>query len=290
MRWVPYMAFLAIGVSSVLAVGGIDLSITGIATLSAVIFVTVNYHSNSFFWAFSATALVGTGVGFVNGVMASRGAPPVLTTWALGQILTVVALVFAERSGVPLASTSSVPLTPETAVKVGKFFWLLFVAIYGIEQVTNASNRWCAIGANRDGAIYAGLDVKKWTMYAYCSSGFCAAMACLPFLAEGRAASTGAFIGDEFVAIAIAVLGGTSISGGYRRFLAVVGASITWGIIRKIVYARGADWLPRSLSSEQARVVTAVLGGAVLILSIITGRALLGTTRTIHAEPSVGED
>lgn len=71
-----------------------------------------------------------------------------------------------------------------------------------------------AIGSNKDAARLSGVDVRKWEMMAYVVAGFTAGMGGIAFAAVYTTVMPAQGAGFELYAIAGAVIGGTSLSGG----------------------------------------------------------------------------
>jgi ribose transport system permease protein len=84
-----------------------------------------------------------------------------------------------------------------------------------------------AIGSNIEAARLSGINVEKWLIIVYASCGFFCAMAGLIMSARLNSAQPQLGPGYELEAIAAAVIGGTSLSGGVGNIVGtVIGAFI----------------------------------------------------------------
>jgi ribose/xylose/arabinose/galactoside ABC-type transport system permease subunit len=81
-------------------------------------------------------------------------------------------------------------------------------------KYTIIGRRLYAIGGDEKTARYAGINVDKWIILAFVVSGVCAALAGILFTARLGSVDAPLGVGYELTAIAIAVIGGTSLSGG----------------------------------------------------------------------------
>ena len=92
-------------------------------------------------------------------------------------------------------------------------FFTAFIA-YIILNKTKMGRYIFAIGSNKDAARLSGVDVEKWEMMAYVIAGFTAGMGGIAFAAVYTTVMPAQGAGFELYAIAGAVIGGTSLSGG----------------------------------------------------------------------------
>ncbi len=104
---------------------------------------------------------------------------------------------------------------------------VLVVILSFIAEKTTFGRRIYAIGGNIDSAKYSGINVRKNLVMVYCLNGLMAAIAGLILAARLNAGTPQAGMNLELDAIAAAVIGGTSMSGGVGR----VSGAILGGII-----------------------------------------------------------
>lgn len=224
------LILIATGETIVVTRGGIDLSVGGILSLTTAICATRGDPGigESLFWIGFVLAL-GAGVGIVNGLIITFGKlQPFVVTLATWSILEGCALTVlpAETSGVP---KSWVDLEHAMPGSIGVPVMLLVGLIvlwawFGRTRIYNAIR---AAGSNERSAYLNRVSVLGTNAWAYGLSGFFAAAAGLYFSTQTGAGHP--TVGTQYVlpAIAVVVIGGTSLMGG-RGTLAgtIVGAFI----------------------------------------------------------------
>jgi ribose/xylose/arabinose/galactoside ABC-type transport system permease subunit len=115
-----------------------------------------------------------------------------------------------------------------------------------------------AVGGNSEAAELAGVPVKKTLVFAYGFSGFCAAIAGICQAAQEKQGDPETGGGYELDAIAMVVLGGTSLAGGRGGIgLTLIGA-LTLGYLQKV--------LSLNAFSTEARLM---LTGAIIVFAVL---------------------
>lgn len=222
-----YIGFIAIGVTFVIITGGIDLS-CGTVMMAATIIGGTAYKTWGWpMWlSLILILVVSTSFGLFNGLMVSRlGLPPFIATLGTMMIsLGTGSIVSNVRSATFPArgaedswfkgifkfiaeDNSSFP----TGALV--LFGTAFIA-YIILTRTKMGRYIFAVGSNKEAARLSGVNVAKWEMMAYVVSGFLAGMGGIAFAAVYTTVMPAQGQGFELYAIAGAVIGGTSLSGG----------------------------------------------------------------------------
>lgn len=211
-----HLAILAIGMSFVLLVAGVDLSVGAVMYVVSVLlslYLTVLPP-----WLCLPVVLaVGASFGAVNGflIVVLRVAPFIATLATLfvgrgiGLFLSDTKTVLARPPVMALARQSVFGIRMPLLLAFGGIalaFFLLRLAPFGRYVF--------AIGADREGARRAGIKVERKIFALYCLSGAFAALAGFVLLSQIAAASSTFGERKEFQAIAAAVLGGTSLFGG----------------------------------------------------------------------------
>ncbi|MHB1336750.1 MAG: ABC transporter permease [Candidatus Humimicrobiaceae bacterium] len=238
---------LAIGVGLVIISGGIDLSIGAIMALTSVMTASLVQQATyaSRLWvdlpfipvyiAVLAGLACGVIVGIVNGlVIAHTKTPPFIAT--LGTMLIVKGLAFMYTNAFP------VPMLRDDFKIIGQgkllgipYIIIIFIGILVIAWILLNYTRWgnniYAIGGNENAAIVAGVNVKKNIITVYVWSGVLAAIAGL--LLTAKSGSGIATVGQnyEFDAIAAAIVGGLSFSGGIGKISGIFAGIFILGIL-----------------------------------------------------------
>lgn len=275
----------------ILAAGKVDISIAGVATLSGILFATIAQLVNAvqpldYLLAGIAPVMLGIVIGCVNGyVVAGRRAPALLVTWSTGtvcfSVAGVLALVFSKHGLMGSSSGISLPgLIPP--LSWSNPFLFLSIAVCGLVALCIVVFRlgWLArlVGSNELSAAYSGFHTGRTVIMLFVISGMFAAIAgCL--LALGAwSASTKEHLGKEMIALAIAVLGGTVMSGGYFSLMGILVGGVFWVLLDRI-FAR----INLGAGVDEGRILLAVFALLIIAVSILLGRNLSGEFRTIHA-------
>ncbi|MGA0405899.1 MAG: ABC transporter permease [bacterium] len=233
----PEFAILALAITLVMMTGGIDLSVVGIANLSAVVAALILTEfagpdlplQASLLWlgfALGASLLIGAMVGLLNGTLvAFLGLPPILATLGSGLVFTGFAIA--------LTGGSAVMGFPEVVAWIGNsqmlglptpllIFIMLAVALHFLMTRTAFGIRISMFGTNPLAALYAAVDVKGMLLKVYMLSGMFASVAGMVIMS--RANSAKADYGSSYLllSVLIAVLGGVNPYGGYGRVVGVV--------------------------------------------------------------------
>ena len=221
MRQCSINGLLAVGMTFVLITGGIDLSVGSILSLSAIVGCSFiqSGSANSPLVCIAVAVGIGLAIGLVNGVLVAYGNVPAFIVTLGTQLMAAgAALVF--NNGSPISNLKD----SYNKIGAGKLFGvipfpiIIFLAVLAIGAFTQRKTRYgryvYAVGGNETAAKACGLNTKALTISVYVISGLCAAIAGIVLSSRVKTATAIAGSGYELDAIAAAVLGGTSLSGG----------------------------------------------------------------------------
>jgi len=247
MRQISTNVFLACGVSMVILIGGIDLSVGSIIAISGCLcagLITNNGMVSGL--AIAVSIMVGTVVGVVNGfIVANTKIPPFIVTLAMMNIGRGFVRIYTD------ATTILVDDELFRWIGSGKVFGnipvqLIFVIIVivitaMILNKTKFGRNIYAVGDNEMAAIYSGINAKKVTFIVFTLSGFFAA--CAGILSAARTYSGQFSVGEgaEMDAISAIVLGGTSMSGGISTISGTVIGCLVIGVLNNGMNLLGID-------------------------------------------------
>jgi ribose transport system permease protein len=209
---------LATGVTFVIMLGGIDLSIQSMASLASVI-VALTISSLGY-GAFVLAIGVGVVAGLLSGLAHVRlKIPSFIATLAMGGVLYSSALVLSGERSITLADAERVYQAWITGTVLGipnviviGFIVLIFAHI--LQSRTRFGRYSAAIGAGEPAAYASGVKVSRQKIIAFVLSGGFAALAGV--VLAGRLASGSPTLAAELLlpSIAAVVVGGTAITGG----------------------------------------------------------------------------
>lgn len=262
------IGLLAIGMTLVIVTAGIDLSVGSILVLSAAVGLEViNGRASggemSAVWIGSGVAIVtGAALGALNGMLVAYGrlAPFVVTLCGLVAYRSA-ALVVGKSGEIRSQAGEIFPNLANSGIELGflrtatgnalnipySVFGLLLVAF--VVHFALERTRWgrylIAIGSNERAAHFAALPVAKVKTSAYMVMGVLAGLAGLFAASRLNSVSTGSLGGlKELDAIAAAVIGGASLSGGKGRIWHTLIGVLILAIINNLLVLQNvsADW------------------------------------------------
>jgi len=245
---VSIIGIIALGVTQVIISGGIDLSsgsVVGVTAMIAMSFaqtelVNGNPNPKAIFgtWAMDLPILVpiivglacGMVAGVINGwLIAYTRIPPFIAT--LGMMVSARGVAKWWSKGNPV----SFPTEEYAAIGSGMmpvvWFAMLAVLFHFIMKYTVYGKHTYAIGSNEDAARMSGINVMRHKVLIYTIAGMLAAFAAIIVSSKNLTAQTGMGIMYELDAIAMAVIGGVSLTGGRGSIIGTVLGAMIFGVI-----------------------------------------------------------
>lgn len=225
------IGIVAAGQTLVILMGGIDLSVGAIITVTAILLPLISPD-------FDSTGLVGivfalaiaSGIGLLNGVgVAYLRVPPIIMTLAMATFLQGILVLIAGGSAVSVSNASVMWLGQARPFEIpaGVFLWIgvSVVTLLLIHRLPTGA-RFLALGANPLAARLSGVDVACNSVLLYTLSGLFSGLAGILILGMNRQGYVG--IGEPYVlaSIAAVVLGGTSILGGRGTYAGTIPGAI----------------------------------------------------------------
>lgn len=260
---VPDALIIAVGMTFVLVIGGIDLSVGSVLALSGAVLgvLLVRFH-----WPLPAAMLacVATGLaaGALNGFITVR--------WALPSFIVTLGMLEAARGAAYLVTNSQTAyigapietLTQWNILGVSLPF-LVACAIVVAGQIalsgTTFGRYMLAVGANESAAHLSGVPTRRIRFAVFAISGTLAGVAAIIQCARMSSADPNTGIGYELNAIAAVVIGGTSLMGGRGSVI-----NTFFGVLIIAVLESGLAQI--GAQDPTKRLVTgAVIVGAVII-------------------------
>lgn len=222
LNYAYFLGFLSLGVTFVIATGGIDFSIGPVMFCCALIagFSLVTYGV-PMPAAIIISIVVGLAFGIFNGyLVAYWNVPSFITSMASMNIAKGVASVFTRTQSVSWPQANAEGGWYRQLVKMGDIptglIILLAVAVICaiILNKTKMGRYILSLGSNKEAVRLSGVNVKKWEMSAYIICGLLVGIAAIFYVAAYTTVQPG--YGDTYnnEAIAGCVMGGTSMAGG----------------------------------------------------------------------------
>jgi ribose transport system permease protein len=286
-REIAVQGILACGMTVVIIAAGIDLAVGSVLALSAVSFALLSmHHGVSAPLALLAVLVLGAGAGAASGA---------LVAFARLQpfIVTLAAMVFARGLAKELSGGQKISsyfqgadgrfvTVPMPAVfgaldqrVLGDSVSVVTLVLLGVALVTyivlerlRIGRYVYAVGGRFEAARLAGVPVRGTLLFAYALCGLFAAIAGICQAAQETHGDPETGAGYELDAIAMVVLGGTSLSGGRGGIGRTLVGILTLGYLQKV--------LSLNAFSSEARLM---LTGAILVAAVLFQRRFVPAER-----------
>ncbi len=231
---------LALGVTFIIISGGIDLSVGTVMTLCSVMSAVAVKN-----WGLPVALGVVIGVvtggiaGFTNGILISKlKLPPFIATLGMLNVARGLSLVITDLSPIyfPLETGFSNiamgsvlgAVIPGFEIPNGVVIMFGMAGLAGLILTKTVIGRYCfALGSNEEAARLSGVNIDFWKTAIYTLGGLFVGVAGIVIAARLNSAQPALGQGYELDAIAAAVIGGISMSGGEGNMLGtIIGAFI----------------------------------------------------------------
>jgi inositol transport system permease protein len=239
---VSVIGVIAVGVTQVIITGGIDLSSGSVVALTALVAASLAQSSEALRAVYpsltdlpvvaplAAGLVVGAAAGLVNGTLiAATGIPPFIAT--LGVMVTARGIAKWYTRGQPVSMLTD----PFAAIGSGAVPVLVFLATALLFHIALRYTRYgkftYAIGANREAARVSGIRVGRHLIIVYAIAGVLSGLAGILTAARAVSGQAGMGLMYELDAIAAAVIGGASLSGGVGRITGTVIGTLILGVV-----------------------------------------------------------
>ena len=276
---ISILLVVGIGLTFVILLGSIDLSVEGVMATSSLVFVLLAANDRNGadlgYLAVLLGVLVGTAFGLVNGLLHVRlGIPSFMVTLGTGAVgLGVATVLFGGRAPQLLDAGlrewgvgTTAGVSNLVVVAVGAV-----VLAHLVQRYTRVGRYGYVIGGDEPVARLSGIDIGRYKIYTFMLSGTTAGLA-------GVMAATQLGVGDTsigggllFTAITAVVLGGTLLVGGRGSVLrTLVGAAIITVLANGLI-----------LVGVNPYVQTAVQGLVIVLAVVATGWSLRRRVRVV---------
>ena len=259
----PTLTVIAVGMTFVLIVAGIDLSVGSVMAFSgAMLGVALVDMGLSLWLACFICLCIGLICGITNGFISTR--------WAIPSFIVTLGMLEIARGGAYLATGSQTKYIGNTVEILGTpLEWLglspaLLISVLVVICAQLVLSRtvfgryMIAIGCNEEAVRLSGINVLFWKLLVFAISGLFAGLGGLFHVAYLQSADPNAGIGLELAAIAAVVIGGTRLSGGKGSVI-----NTFLGVVIIAVLQTGLAQL--GVSEPSKRVIT----GLVIIIAVV---------------------
>jgi ribose transport system permease protein len=254
-RSVSEIGIIAVGMTFVILVAGIDLSVGAMVGLAASgVAVLLMERDFGVAPAVALILMIGLAFGAIQGLISTKlGIQSFIVTLAGLQVARGLARIWSDGQGVPLAYGDGPDHAPEAFSVLGErllggllpvpaliFITVGLVAIFVLRRTTFARHVY-AIGGNERAARLSGVPVARVKVAVFAIAGFLAALAGIIHAGQLNQGSPNDGAGYELDAIAAVVIGGTSLMGGRGSVAGTLAGALLLGILNNILALNNVD-------------------------------------------------
>ncbi len=260
---IPTLTLLATGMTLVLIIGAIDLSVGSVVALAgSVLGVLLVDRGWPLPWSAGVAVLVGAGVGLVNGgITVGLRVPSFIVTLGTLEIARGLAYLTTHSQTKYLGGKVEILAHPMGGWLLTPASLLALATVAAAQFVLSRAvvgRKMIAIGTNETATRLAGIAVAPVKIAVFAVAGALAGLAAVCQAARLGASDPNGGVGLELSAIAAAVIGGTNLSGGR--------GSVVCSFLGVLIIATLEAGLAQVGASEPVkRLVT----GAVIVLAVV---------------------
>jgi simple sugar transport system permease protein len=257
------LLIIAIGMTVVVLMGGIDLSVSGMIALTSVASASLLQLDMNPILVMGLMLLMGVLIGLVQGFIIHYLKVEAFVVTLMGLFFTRGMAYVINKSSVTIKNEfyKYLALTKiHLPVFEGTFIYIttlvaiiLLIVVFIISRYTNFGRTIYAIGNNEQSALLMGMPVARTKLMVYSISGFCSALAGIVFSISLLSGFGGYARSMEMDAIAAVVIGGTALTGGKGNVIGTLFGVMISGTIVTILQFNG------TLTSWWTRIAVGIL-------------------------------
>lgn len=260
---IPALTVIAVGMTYVLIIAGIDLSVGSVMALAAAVMgVLIADHQAPMVIALAGALFTGLFCGITNGFISAH--------WRIPSFVVSLGMLEIARGGAYLVTNSETQYLGQSVAIIGQPMGSLGVSVALILSIivvivaqfvlskTVFGRYMIAIGTNEEAVRLSGINPEKWKIIVFSIAGLLAGLGGIFQLGYLQSADPNAGIGLELSAIAAVVIGGTSLAGGRGSVV-----NSFFGVLIIMVMQTGLAQL--GVSEPSKRIIT----GAVIIAAVL---------------------
>jgi ribose transport system permease protein len=233
---VSITAIIAFGMTYVLLVGEIDLSVGSTVALAGSVAALCLAHGFGPASAIALTLVAGVVLGFINGSLSFYlSIPSFIATLATMGIFRGVTYILSGGSPILMENEPFLFIANGRVLGAPLPVWILLLLLllnHFLLSRTVFGHRAYLTGGNREAALYSGVNVSRLKVVIFGLSATMATIGGLLLSSRLYSAQPNAGQGYELDAIAAAALGGTSLSGGQGTMIGTLLGALIIGMIK----------------------------------------------------------
>jgi ribose transport system permease protein len=238
------IGLVAVGMTVLMLSGAFDLSAGPTFALGAVVYAKLS-NDMALSEAALVALLVGAGVGLVNGLITTKlRINSFITTLGTASIVTGAAFIYTDASPVTSSKTSFATLGASDWIGVPICVWLLigFLVVSGLGlYYTKFGRSVYAIGGNLEASRLCGIRVDLLRVLCYVIASCCAVAGGIVLASQLTIVEPSVGANYSLEAIAIVIVGGTSLMGGEGAMWRTAVGMLILGAIANVLDAKAVD-------------------------------------------------
>jgi inositol transport system permease protein len=259
-RQISVITIMAFAQTIVIIAGMIDLSVGSVMALAGVLSVSAYQVTESLLVAMLVGIAAGVVASMITGFFVTRmSVPPFIATLGMLTAARGVALLYTRGQNIYQLG-EYVVLGQGTVLGVPTpiiFMVLVTILIWYLLNHLRLGRYIYAIGGNQEAARASGIQIRRIKLVTYMIGGALVGMAGVLFMSRVNAGLPNAGIGFELDTISIAVIGGTSITGGVGTAVGTLAGAFIIGILNNIMNLVGIQ-----------SYIQAVVRGLIIVLAV----------------------
>lgn len=269
LKQVVVVSLLACGVTFIIILGHIDVSLGSVMALTGTIAASVMATTQNIFLAVLSGIVVGIIVGIINGyVITIFNIPAFIMTLAMTTVARGAVLLYTQGNPVTglgnfnVIGQGTLGPVPISVIILA----VVIVACWILLNKTKFGRYVFATGGNIKAATASGVNAKAVVRKAFILNGICTSIAGIVLMSRINSGQPAAGVAYEFDAITAVVVGGTSLMGGVGTITGTIIGAVIIGVINNILNLL-------SVSSYWQQIVKGLIILAAVILDVKTKTA-----------------
>ena len=215
---VSIIGIISLGITLIIIVGGIDLSVGSIVAFTGVCLALLLSNNYNFLSSILICLFVGSFLGFINGLFISRfKVPAFITTLGMMSIVRGATLQITQGRSISNLPSGLSELINSSILNISfpvLLFFILYLSLWFVLNRTYWGKYLYATGSNEKAAWLSGINTTNYKTIVYIVSGVLCAISSIILVGKLNSAQPTAGNMYELNAIAAVVIGGASLSGG----------------------------------------------------------------------------
>ncbi len=250
MRQISITGLIALGMTFVIIVRGIDLSVGSLIALCGLVGAVIakgglverfsvgldTELANPWYWALAGSVLIGLLAGTLNGVCITKLKVPAFVV-TLGGLSAYRGTALIVSDGGPISGFNEayrwIGQGKIGMVPIPVIIFLVFIVLCHIVlKYTVYGRHIYSVGGNPEAARLSGININLIITSAYIITGFFVGLSAFILSARLNSSEAVAGMGYELNVIAIVVVGGTSLFGGMGSILGTIIGAMLFGVLQ----------------------------------------------------------